>query len=118
MLSWHRNLSCDVSGYSDSQYFFVFSFFFSVFGPARPSLLLQGLSVVAGSGVQASHCGSFSYCRTQVLDRQAQYLWCWSLIAPRHAGCSLSRDRTRVSCIGRQILIHCATGYVPPQYFS
>ena len=68
--------------------------------------------------MQAFHCGSVSCCRTEVLGRQSQYLWCWSLIAPRHAGCSLSRDRTRVSCIGRQILIRCATRDVPPQYFS
>ena len=98
--------------------FWFFPFFFlSVFGPAGPSLLLWGLSVVAGSGVQVSHCGSFPCCRTQVLDRQAQYLCCWSLIAPRHGGCPLSRDRTRVSCTGRQILTRYATRNVPPQYF-
>ena len=99
--------------------FWFFPFFFlSVFGPAGPSLLLWGLSVVAGSGVQVSHCGSFPCCRTQVLDGQAQYLCCWSLIAPRHGGCPLSRDRTRVSCTGRQILTRYATRNVPPQYFS
>ena len=46
------------------------TFLFSAFGPAGPSLLLRGLSVVAGSGAQASHCGSFSCCRTQVLGGQ------------------------------------------------
>ena len=31
------------------------------------------------------------------------------LVAPRHVGSSRSRDRTRVPCIGRQILNHYAT---------
>ena len=30
-------------------------------------------------------------------------------VAPRHVGSSQTRARTRVSCIGRQILNHCAT---------
>ena len=31
------------------------------------------------------------------------------LVAPRHVGSSLTRDRTCVPCIGRQTPIHCAT---------
>ena len=31
------------------------------------------------------------------------------LVAPRHVGSSQTRPRTRVPCIGRQILNHCAT---------
>ena len=31
------------------------------------------------------------------------------LVAPRHVGSSQTRARTHVSCIGRQILNHCAT---------
>ena len=31
------------------------------------------------------------------------------LVAPRHVGSSQTRDRTRVPCIGRRILNHCAT---------
>ena len=31
------------------------------------------------------------------------------LVAPRHVGSSHTRARTRVPCIGRQILNHCAT---------
>ena len=31
------------------------------------------------------------------------------LVAPRHVGSSQTRARTRVPCIGRQILNHCAT---------
>ena len=30
-------------------------------------------------------------------------------VAPRHVGSSQTRARTRVPCIGRQILNHCAT---------
>ena len=37
-----------------------------------------------------------------------QWLWCTGLAAPMHVGSFWTRDRTRVSCIGRQILIHCA----------
>ena len=35
------------------------------------------------------------------------------LAAPRHVGSSRSRAQTRVPCIGRQILNHCATREVP-----
>ena len=35
-----------------------------------------------------------------------------------HVGSSsLTRDRTRASCIGRRILYHCATREVPPTFF-
>ena len=33
--------------------------------------------------------------------------------APRHVGSSQTRARTRVPCIGRQILNHCATREAP-----
>ena len=39
------------------------------------------------------------------------------LAAPWHVGSSSTRDRTRVPCIGRQILNHCATGEVPARDF-
>ena len=35
------------------------------------------------------------------------------LVAPRHVGSSQTRARTRVPCIGRQILNHCATREAP-----
>ena len=53
--------------------------------------------------VAASHCGA------QAPDAQAQLLWLTGPVAPRHVGSSHTRARTRVSCIGRQILNHCAT---------
>ena len=34
---------------------------------------------------------------------------CLGLVAPRHVGFSQTRDRTRVPCIGRQILNHWTT---------
>ena len=40
---------------------------------------------------------------------QAQQLWRTVLVAPRHVGSSQTRARTRVPCIGRRILNHCAT---------
>ena len=42
-------------------------------------------------------------------DAQAQQLWRTGPAAPRHVGSSQTRARTRVPCIGRQILNHCAT---------
>ena len=50
-----------------------------------------------------------SRCRAQAPDVQAQQLWLTGLVAPRHVGFSQTRARTRVPCIGRQILNHCAT---------
>ena len=40
-------------------------------------------------------------------------MWLAGLVAPRHVGSSRTRDRTRVPCIGRRILIHCATREAP-----
>ena len=50
-----------------------------------------------------------SRCRAQAPDAQAQQLWLTGLVAPRHVGSSQTRARTRVPCISRQILNHCAT---------
>ena len=44
-------------------------------------------------------------------------LWHMGLVAPRHVGSSWIRDRTCVSYIGRQILIHCTTKEVPTIIF-
>ena len=63
-----------------------------------------------------SRCVGFSSCDTWAQQlwhvgsrAQAQQLWRTGLVAPRHVGSSQSRARTRVPCIGRQILNHCAT---------
>ena len=60
-------------------------------------------------GARASHHRGLSCCGAQAPDAQAQQLWLTGLVAPRHVGSSQTRARTRVPCIGRQILNHCAT---------
>ena len=40
-------------------------------------------------------------------------MWFVGLVAPRHVGSFWTRAQTRVPCIGRQILNHCATREVP-----
>ena len=57
---------------------------------------------------RGSRCVGFSSCGTW-----AQKLWRTGLVAPRHMGSSRTRARTRVPCIGRRILNHCATREVP-----
>ena len=70
------------------------------------------------------HVG-FSSCSTRAQQlwltgsrAQAQQSQCTSLVAPRHVGSSQTRARTRVACIGRQILNHCAAREVPPWIFQ
>ena len=86
--------------------------------------------VAAQTFLQLWHIGfslrGFSCGRTQALERedfsscstwvqqfqllgstaQAQQLWCMGLVVLSHVASSLTRDRTRVSCISRQILYH------------
>ena len=40
-------------------------------------------------------------------------MWCMGLVVPWHVGSSRTRARTRVPCIGSQILNHCTTREVP-----
>ena len=58
-----------------------------------------------------------SRCRAQAPDAQAQQLWLTGRVAPRHVGSSQTRARTRVPCIGRQTLNHCATREAPHSYY-
>ena len=64
-------------------------------------------------GARASHYRGLSCCGAQAPDAQTQQLWLIGLVAPRHVGSSQTRARTRVPCIGRQILNHCATREAP-----
>ena len=64
-------------------------------------------------GVRASHYRGLSCCGAQAPDAQAQKLWLMGLVALRHVGSSQTRARTRVPCIGRQILNHYATKEAP-----
>ena len=41
--------------------------------------------------------------------RRLSSLWLTGLVAPQHVGSSQTRARTRVPCISRQTLNHCAT---------
>ena len=45
-------------------------------------------------------------------------MWLTGLVAPRHVGSSQTRARTRVPCISRQILNHCATREAPVYLFK
>ena len=102
------------------QFSLLFFFFFKlinlfIFGCARSSSLCKGSLQLrqAGStlhhGARASHYHGLSCCGAQAPDAQAQYLWLTGPVALWHAGSSQIRARTRVPCIGRQTLNHCAT---------
>ena len=90
-----------------------------IYGCAWSSFLCEGFlwSRQAGAtlhrGARASHYRGLSCCGAQAPDAQAQQLWLTGLVAQRHVGSSQTRARTRVPCIGRQILNHCATREAP-----
>ena len=69
-------------------------------------LLIAVASLVAEHGLQEHRLNS--------CGMRAQQLWCTRSAAPWHVGSSQTRARTRVPCIGRRILYHCATRE-PPQ---
>ena len=105
--------------------FFFFNFiylFIYLFGCVGSSFLCEGFLQLwrAGAtlhhGARASHCRGLSCCRAQAPDAQAQQLWLTGSVAPRHVGSSQTRAQTRVPCIGRQILNHCATREAPKCY--
>ena len=94
-------------------FFFFFNLF--IYGCVRSSFLregflqLQQVGATPHRGARASHYCGLSCCGAQAPDAQAQQLWLTGLVALRHAESSQTRARTRVPCIGRQILNHCAT---------
>ena len=102
-------------------FFFIFYFFFS--GCVESSFLCEGFLQLrqAGAtphrGARASHYRGLSRCGEQAPDAQAQQLWLTGPVAPRHVGSSQTRARTRVPCIGRQTLNHCATREAPVLLF-
>ena len=73
-------------------------------------LLIAVSSLVVEHGLQACGLQQLWLTGSRV---QAQQLWRTGLVAPRYVGSSRTRARTRVPCIGRQILNHCATREVP-----
>ena len=116
---WTRMIQLQIPG----EVLFLFLFFLNesffiylfIYGCVGYSFLCEGFLQLrrAGAtlhrGARASHCRSLSYCGAQAPDAQAQQLWLTGLVAPRHVGSSQTRARTRILCIGRQILNHCAT---------
>ena len=88
----------------------------------RSALWCAGLSLWWLLLLQSLGCRrtGFSSCGMQAQQlwlagsrAQAQQLWHMGPVAPRHVGSSQTRARTRVPCIGRRILSHCATREVP-----
>ena len=90
-------------------YYFLLGFFF---------LIAVSFHCCLQSLLRASHCGGFSFYAAQALGAQRlQYLWLSGLTAPWHVESSWARDRTRVPCTGRRILIHCTTREVAHEKF-
>ena len=71
--------------------------------------LHRGAGTTLHRGARAPHYRGPPRCGAQAPDAQAQQLWPTGPAAPRHVGSSQTRARTRVPCISRQILNHCAT---------
>ena len=69
----------------------------------------RGAGTALHRGARAFHYRGPSRCGAQAPDAQAQYSWLTGPAAPWHVGSSQTRARTRVPCISRQILNHCAT---------
>ena len=91
-------------------YLFIYLWLCWVFVSVRGlSLLAAQVGATLHHGARASHYRGLSCCGAQAPDAQAQQLWLTGLVAPRHVGSSQTRARTRVPCIGRQTLNHCAT---------
>ena len=77
-------------------------------------LLIVVASLVAEHGLQVRGLQQLWLVGSRA---QAQQLWRTGLVALQHVGSSRPRGRTRVPCIGRWILNHCATREVQPQCF-
>ena len=99
--------------------FFFFLIYLFIYGCVGSLFLCEGFLQLrqAGAtlhrGAQAPHHRGLSCCGMQAPDAQAQQLWLTGPVAPRHVGPSQTRARTRVPCIGRQTLNHCATREAP-----
>ena len=97
-------------------FFFINLFIYGCVGSSflcEGSLQLRQAGATLHRGARASHYRGLSCFGAQAPDAQAQQLWLTGLVAPRHVGSSQTRARTRVPCIGRQILHHCATREAP-----
>ena len=77
--------------------------------------LLQWLLLLQSTGYRARrlHSPGSSGVAVPPSRVQARELWCTGSAALQHVGSSRTRNRTCVSCIGRQTLHHWATREVP-----
>ena len=117
---------CSNCKWSVTFFFFFFNLFIYLLEALGFSLRctgfsLQWLLLLRSVG---SRCAGFSSCGTQAQQLwltgsrvQAQQLGRMGLVALRYVGSSQTRARTRVPCIGRRILNHCATREVPSPFF-
>ena len=100
-------------------FFFLNFIYLFIYGCVGSSYLCEGflqlwqVGATLHRGARASHYRGLSCFGAQAPDAQAQQLWLTGLVAPWHVGSSQTRARTRVPCIGRQILNHCATREAP-----
>ena len=98
-------------------------YYLFIYGCVGSSFLCEGplqlrqAGATPHRGARASHHRGPSRCRAQAPDAQAQQLWPTGPAAPRHVGSSQTRARTRIPCIGRQTLNHCATREAPELNF-
>ena len=82
-------------------FYFIFKIYLFIFGCVGFSLLRAGATLL--------WCAGFSFWWLLWLRSTGSRHVDSVVVAPRHVGSSRARDRTRVPCIGRRILNHCAT---------
>ena len=105
-------LSCPAFFFSFFKLFIYLFIYFGCVGSSSPCegfLQLRQVGATPHRGARASHHRGLSRCGAQAPDAQAQQLWLTGPAAPRHAGSSQTRARTRVPRISRQTPNHCAT---------
>ena len=84
-----------------------------LFGAVR-GLLIAVASLVAEHGLQARGLQQLWLAGSRA---QAQQLWRTGLVALLRVESPRTKARTRVPCIGRRILNHCATREIPGDQF-
>ena len=85
---------------------------FSSCGERGPFSSCGERGLFSSCGVQFSRCGGFPSCGFRALEHSLSGC-CPGSVTLRHVGPSWTRDRTHVSCVGRWILILCATREAP-----
>ena len=118
-------LHCCYCTMDPEEFLFFFNFIYLfIYGCVGSSFLREGLlqlrqvGATLHRGARASHYRDLSCRGAQTPDAQAQQLWLTGLVATRHVGSSQTRARTRVPCISRQTLNHCATREAPEEFLN